>query len=74
MIKASGLWINKDSKGAAYFSGSMGSMRVVMFKNTFKKEGSNEPDYEMYFDEQKKKDTQEATPKVKNSLDDDIPF
>jgi len=70
MIKASGLWLNKDSKGASYFSGSMGAMRVVIFKNTFKKEGSNEPDYEMYFDEQKKKDVKEATQEV----DKDIPF
>jgi hypothetical protein len=74
MIKASGLWLNKSDKGVSFFRGNLGGVRVVIFKNTFKKEGSNEPDYEMYFDEQKKKDTQEATPKVKNPLDDDIPF
>ena len=68
------MWLNKSDKGVSFFSGTMGSMRVIIFKNTFKKEGSNEPDYEMYFEEQKKKDTQEGTPKVKNPLDDDIPF
>ena len=68
------MWLSKSDKGVSFFSGTMGSMRVIIFKNTFKKEGSNEPDYEMYFEEQKKKDTQEVTPKVKNPLDDDIPF
>lgn len=67
MIKASGLWLNEDSKGQKYFSGSLGSIRVVILKNTFKEEGSNEPDYNMYFDEQKKKE-------VPKTSDDDIPF
>jgi hypothetical protein len=71
MLKASGLWLNKDSKGNSFFSGNLGGIRVVIFKNTFKKEGSNEPDYQMYFTEQTKKDDKEAAPEVK---DDDIPF
>ena len=71
MIEASGLWLNESKDGTKYFSGSMGHLRVVIFKNTFKKEGSNEPDYKMYFDEQVKKTPKEVTQTL---LDDDIPF
>lgn len=67
MIKVSGLWLNIDKEGNKYFSGGLGNIRVVIFKNTFKEEGSNEPDYNMYFDENKKKEI----PKVE---DDDVPF
>jgi hypothetical protein len=72
MIEATGLWLNEGKEGVKYFSGSMGHLRVVIFKNTFKKEGSNEPDYKMYFDEQAKKTPKEVTQTP--PLDDDIPF
>lgn len=67
MLKVTGLWVNEGANGQKYFSGNMGSVRVVIFKNTFKGESSNEPDYILYFDEQKKKEV----PKIS---DDDIPF
>lgn len=67
MIKATGLWLNTDKEGNKYFSGSLGNARVVIFKNNFKEEGSNEPDYNMYFAEQVKKEIPKTT-------DDDIPF
>jgi len=73
MIKASGLWLNEGADGIKFFSGNLGGVRVIIFKNNYKKEGSNEPDYNMYFDEQKKKDTKEATSEL--VVDDkDIPF
>ena len=72
MIEASGLWLNESKDGTKYFSGSMGHLRVVIFKNIFKKEGSNEPDYKMYFDGQAKKSPKEDT--KTSPLDDDIPF
>jgi len=72
MIEASGLWLGESKDGKKYFSGSLGNVRVVIFKNTFKKEGSNEPDYKMYFDEQKKKEAKEVTEVV--AVDPDIPF
>jgi hypothetical protein len=68
MIKAGGLWLHTDKDGSKYFSGSLGNVRVVIFKNYFKEEGSNEPDYNMYFDEQKKKEV----PKLVNV--DDVPL
>lgn len=60
MIKATGIWINKDKNGNEYFSGSMGSIRVVIMPNTFKTAGSKENDFNLYFEENKRKeDTKE---------------
>jgi hypothetical protein len=60
LFKASGIWENKDKNGNTFFSGTMGAVRIVMLKNTFKKEGSNEPDWQLYFEENKRKeDTKE---------------
>lgn len=56
MIKLSGLWLNKMPSGELYMAGSLGNSRVIVFKNTFKKPGSKEPDYTLYLDEQKKKE------------------
>lgn len=64
------MWLNEGKEENKFFSGNLGSVRILIFKNTFKKEGSNEPDYQMYFDEQAKKDTKEVTQEV----DKDIPF
>lgn len=72
MIKVSGLWLNDSPKGK-YLSGSIGGIKILVFKNTFKKEGSKEPDYEMYFDEYKKKETT-VEQDLKGDFDDDIPF
>lgn len=69
MIKISGLWIHTSAKGEKYFTGDAGSFRVVIMKNTYKKEGSNEPDYTLYFDEKKKK--AEATTADADPLADD---
>ena len=68
MFKVTGLWKN-EKEGKVNLAGTIGSIRVVIFPNTFKKEGSNEPDYQMYFDEQKKEAPKEAKKDI-----DDIPF
>lgn len=70
MIEVSGLWIHESKEGKKYFTGNMGKVRIVIFKNTLKKEGSNEPDYNMYFDEAVKK-----VVATSSSIDyNDIPF
>jgi len=56
MIKISGLWLNKTSEGETYMAGTSGQVRIIILKNSFKKEGSKEPDYNLYFDEQRKKE------------------
>ena len=67
MIKLSGMWINESKSGEKFFSGNLGSGRIVLLKNTFKEEGNNEPDYNLYIEEQVKK----VVPKLK---DEDVPF
>jgi len=56
MIKISGLWLNKTNEGETYMAGTIGQVRIIILKNSFKKEGSKEPDYNLYFDEQRKKE------------------
>lgn len=65
MLKLTGLWKNISTKGEEYFTGSMGSARIVIMKNTFKKEGSNEPDFTLYVTEPK--------PKAEQPKEVDIP-
>lgn len=55
MIKLTGLWANKDRNGNLVLSGYLGSARLVIFTNTYKKEDKH-PDYIAYVDEQKQKD------------------
>jgi hypothetical protein len=55
MIKLTGVWANKDKNNETYFSGNLGNARLVMLKNSFKKEGSKEPDYNLYLDESTRK-------------------
>lgn len=52
MIKLTGLWSNKSSSGETYLSGKIGRGRILILKNKLKKEGSNEPDYELCIVEQ----------------------
>jgi len=59
MVKLTGLWANVSNSGLEYLSGSMGSSRILIYKNTYKKEGDNQPDYQVYIAENNKK--QEST-------------
>ncbi|MBN1892336.1 MAG: hypothetical protein JW780_06095 [Clostridiales bacterium] len=62
MVKITGLWETKDKKGNTMLSGNLThTSRVVILKNGFKKEGSTEPDFHMFFDEKeiKKEDEKE---------------
>jgi len=47
-----GLWLNKgkdkEGKPMTYMAGSINDVKVVVFKNTFKKEGEKTPDYRVY--------------------------
>jgi hypothetical protein len=61
MIKASGIWENTSKDGKTkFFSGSMGGVRIVIMPNSFKAPGSNEPDYNLYFEENKRKEKEEV--------------
>lgn len=74
-----GLWLNESQKGTKYMAGKLSmngqEVKVVIFKNTFKKEGEKTPDYRVYLQE----DQRQAKPQQQGqSLDDfggdDTPF
>jgi hypothetical protein len=48
MVKLTGLWLGKTKAGKSYMSGTLGNAKVMIFKNEFKKEGDNQPDYNVY--------------------------
>ena len=57
MINATGLWINKTKNGDEYLSGSLGGVKVLIFKNNNKKQ-ENHPDYQMIFAPNEKRPTE----------------
>jgi hypothetical protein len=44
-----GLWLRDSKKGTRYMVGTMGGVRVLVFKNT-KKRSEKDPDYTLCFD------------------------
>jgi len=78
MINATGLWLNKTKDGKSYMSGTMGGVKVLIFKNEKKTEDKH-PDYQLCFAENKPKD--KAVPKEDDPAgagnpfgDNEIPF
>ncbi|UOF80635.1 hypothetical protein [Caudoviricetes sp.] len=70
MIEISGLWQHESKDGKTkYITGNFGKARILIFKNNFKNEGSNEPDYIFYLEEALKKNEIPVNP-----VNDDIPF
>lgn len=52
MIKISGLWKNDSKTGSQYLSGNVnGNCRYLILPNSYKKDGSNEPDFVLYMTE-----------------------
>ena len=50
MLQVCGLWENEDKRGNKYLTGSIGGLKVFIFRNEYKEKG-NQPDYKMYFGE-----------------------
>lgn len=93
-IKIGGLWLKKSREGQSYMNGSIDlgdrAFYVSIFKNNNKREGSNDPDYNILKGEEKQpyvkpvrqsngravpKIQLNETPKNNNILDDeDVPF
>ena len=46
MLSIMGLWENTDKRGNKYLSGNLGSIRVLIFKNTYK-QSDRDPDYRL---------------------------
>ena len=62
LIKAGGLWKGEDKNGNTILTGSMGGVRIVIFANTFK-EKPNQPDFNLFFGENKPKDKTNDNPR-----------
>ena len=75
LIHVCGLWSNKSQGGGKYLSGSLGFAKILIFANTRKEEGSNQPDYRMCIAERPRKDDATDTPQVNAPVaEDDLPF
>lgn len=56
-IKIASFWENKDKNGETYLNGYLNGNPLMLFKNTFKKEGDKTPDYNAYvFEKSDKRD------------------
>lgn len=74
-IKLTGLWKNTGKNGKSYLSGKIGTARLLIFPNDFKR-GEKDPDYQAFICPVDKKESRPA-----DSADDsnypsgeDIPF
>lgn len=78
LLRVTGLWVNTQRDGNQYLNGSLGGLRLFVFKNSYKKEGSNEPDYNLFVTANETKKTDK--PKEESAKDDtpvdtgDLPF
>tara|TARA_R110000737_G_scaffold245770_1_gene256323 strand:+ start:70 stop:300 length:231 start_codon:yes stop_codon:yes gene_type:complete len=71
LLKMMGLWVSQDKNGNDYFSAPYThGTKILIYKNTYKKEGSNEPDYNVYISPNKKKVTENEA----INLEEDVPF
>lgn len=67
--KIGALWLKKTEK-ATFLSGIINDKRIIVFKNNFKKDGSKEPDYQIYEAESNPK-TEELPNEIRL---EDVPF
>lgn len=88
--EAGAFWMKKSKTGNSFLTGSVKTksgeeIKVIVFKNKYKTEGSNQPDYRVYFDtkpvsaleqqqeEKPKKETSKTEAKVELKTEE-IPF
>lgn len=75
LIKIASIWQNQDKKGNTYFTGTLGSARIVILKNNYKKE-SKHPDFNIFVQEPEKKEYAQSGGGIASPADDleEIPF
>lgn len=70
MIRVTGLWVNKSKDGVSYFQGKLTpTLNILIFKNTKKRPGTKDPDYNLCFAPVEQQESSE--PKTD---EDDLPF
>jgi len=87
--EAGAFWIKKSKTGNTFLTGTVKSksgeeIKVIVFKNKYKTEGSNQPDYRIYFDNAPIKQSEAPVKPVKaakaekiepnKNLTEEIPF
>lgn len=48
LVKISGIWVNKDKNNRTYLTGQLGGARIVILKNDFREDGTNQPNYNLF--------------------------
>lgn len=61
MIVAGGLWLRKSKKQESYMVGTLGGVKVLIFKNK-QKRGEHDPDYVLCFDHAPRPRGEEPSP------------
>lgn len=80
--EAGAFWKRQSKSGTTFLSGKIKTksgeeVSLVVFQNTYKTEGSKEPDYRVYFDKPFVKSGEAAPASAAAQppvIDDDIPF
>jgi hypothetical protein len=87
--EAGAFWIKTSKTGTQFLTGKVKSksgeeISIIVFKNKYKTEGSNQPDYRIYFDSGAKTNnetttvknvsTETKTEKKSESKSEEIPF
>jgi len=77
--EAGAFWIKKSKSGNSFLTGTVKSqsgevIKVIVFKNKYKTEGSNQPDYRVYFDTSlPPQNSQEDAPVKKSAPQKQVP-
>ena len=71
--EAGAFWIKTSKTGTQFLTGRVKSksgeeISVMVFKNKYKTEGSNQPDYRIYFDNGPVKSSTASTPEVDSKV------
>lgn len=87
LVRVMGLWENSDRRGNKYLSGNLTqSVRVMIFRNSYKQEGGRDPDYIVYVSQRSQDErggggaadaapqAQQPQPGHQQVPEDDIPF
>lgn len=56
LVKIGALWKGEDQNGNPKLTGKLGDARLLVLKNTYKEEGSKQPDYVVYVAKAQKKE------------------
>ena len=75
LVKLAGLWKQEGKDEKVYYSGSLSySTNILLFPNSFKKEGDKQPDLNLFIARKEKKEDRPKPQDAEDARDSDIPF